>query len=990
MALVRTWVKLVKRLGKPLTICEIGPYHSAVSSTVRNKVGYVETGSEVNIRSSNAEIKCHYSIHTNVSKSHLHEHGSHLHKNEGEGYSSNLLEKELASLMEHDEVPGSNSNRKNRLVQYCDNILMSVKPSEREKSVDPYKFLKGKEGKINAETHKLLLKCAARKGNIQAALYILSLMRGADHLLNEDIFNSLIELYARTGDVKSTYSNLERMRDSGIEPSSQIWTNVARVHAVVGDVVSMEKVLEAHKEIHDQQLMDLAQTLVSSNNGKYIKQLTKYFSNNANIEDMDIANAIIELADTPNGQNIHPMMNRMTSEIASDRRDTFLENYLKTLVRARIPIEALFTIIDDITAKKKYSFATADVCEAALENGEKDLAMRLFERMHHTDIPLRTHYYWPLLIQAWGSGGEIEIFRTIEHMLRLGVPLDDDTFFYYVFPRINTSDVGGTVAKLRDMSIEPRTFVTPLMCYLLTEEDFESCLFLCAKYASMIDFSKILHPLSVAYKCNGNVEKTVRILSYAPRASGNCYSEELLINIFGQMPQEKDAREIKKFIQTFDKFDIPLMQFSQFGENNDGADDKKNKRNRLVNPAESLRKMPYKILHPREMSVDQLECHLIELRSKEMNKRGVLRKLLMEYCRGKDVKRVSELKKEYDDNGYLWSSGLYSVLFGFYTRNSEIKEATQLYQLLREYHKHFKIDSDKLVSFACALVKEKQIEQAMQVLKSSSTPFSSNSSNKFLSKECWRLLDTVAHSEFAEMTQSILDILVKFGYCEINNAILGPVIRQYLLMNNVEEAVESFKRFARQYKCTPLRQELMLVLLKAIQSNDSSKERFVELLDDVRIIIADIHGSEQSNADIFVGFARAGMRLELLQFFENNHISNDLFVRTLEYISEDEKLSTLNEIFQTCTNLPASHKQSLCEQIVSLYCRSGDCQGAIELCRKMMQADITFSRTFIIKLVNLLKSHKVPVPEDLEIPSGITAEKPSLSRGNNSRFGRNE
>jgi len=45
------------------------------------------------------------------------------------------------------------------------------------------------------------------------------------------------------------------------------------------------------------------------------------------------------------------------------------------------------------------------------------------------------------------------------------------------------------------------------------------------------------------------------------------------------------------------------------------------------------------------MNVEELEAHLIELKSKEMNTRGVLRKLLQAHCRFNNVDRALQIKK---------------------------------------------------------------------------------------------------------------------------------------------------------------------------------------------------------------------------------------------------------------------------------------------------------------------------------------------------------
>ena len=50
-----------------------------------------------------------------------------------------------------------------------------------------------------------------------------------------------------------------------------------------------------------------------------------------------------------------------------------------------------------------------------------------------------------------------------------------------------------------------------------------------------------------------------------------------------------------------------------------------------------------------------------------------------------------------------------------------------------------------------------------------------------VSRNCWRLLSAMAENTDAEQTRSMLHKLQQLGYCSINNALLGPVIRAHLI-----------------------------------------------------------------------------------------------------------------------------------------------------------------------------------------------------------------
>jgi hypothetical protein len=49
-----------------------------------------------------------------------------------------------------------------------------------------------------------------------------------------------------------------------------------------------------------------------------------------------------------------------------------------------------------------------------------------------------------------------------------------------------------------------------------------------------------------------------------------------------------------------------------------------------------------------------------------------------------------------------------------------------------------------------------------------------------VSRNCWRLLNSVAENTDPEQTRSMLQKLAQLGYCSVNNILLGPVIRAHL------------------------------------------------------------------------------------------------------------------------------------------------------------------------------------------------------------------
>lgn len=117
------------------------------------------------------------------------------------------------------------------------------------------------------------------------------------------------------------------------------------------------------------------------------------------------------------------------------------------------------------------------------------------------------------------------------------------------------------------------------------------------------------------------------------------------------------------------------------------------------------------------MSVDELECHLIELTNKNMETRGVLRKLIQAHSRLGNDARVEELRTKLEDSGYKKSAGMTANLMQTYINTKESQMALQLYQELKTKYPGFNVDDYKLLDLAGVLVDENKLDEAMKLLK---------------------------------------------------------------------------------------------------------------------------------------------------------------------------------------------------------------------------------------------------------------------------------
>lgn len=116
------------------------------------------------------------------------------------------------------------------------------------------------------------------------------------------------------------------------------------------------------------------------------------------------------------------------------------------------------------------------------------------------------------------------------------------------------------------------------------------------------------------------------------------------------------------------------------------------------------------------MNVEQLECHLLELENKNMEIRGILRKLIQLHSSTGNRKRVAELRDKFISLGYNETPGMKSSVMHSYIQSKNLTAALDIYQEIKLLHPNFKMDSFKTVDLAALLVENGKTEDALDVL----------------------------------------------------------------------------------------------------------------------------------------------------------------------------------------------------------------------------------------------------------------------------------
>jgi leucine-rich PPR motif-containing protein, mitochondrial len=385
------------------------------------------------------------------------------------------------------------------------------------------------------------------------------------------------------------------------------------------------------------------------------------------------------------------------------------------------------------------------------------------------------------------------------------------------------------------------------------------------------------------------------------------------------------------------------------------------------------------LVHPRDMNLEQLECHLLELQAKDMNPRGVLRRLLTLNCREGKLERAKEVKAMCDQLNVDLSPGMMANIFDLYVRTKDTAKATETLDEVRARFPGFLVDEHKIIDYAALLVEEQQFDQAKAALKKHASQRTVKGGEKIL-KNLWKLLKNVSVASAAakapeNLTSTFFKLLVQLGYCDArNNTLLGPVIREHLLKGELRLAVERYKEFCTKYRKTPLQMELYTALIGVSNNNyagqsDLTAEEAKTQLNDCVAASSAIHGPENTHIHLVIALAEVGTANQLRKLLIDPavRISFNTLLKQCEHLSEMGKIEPVLRLAKSSRGLGNINEQELYNTILNHFVRVNDCDAAIGLYERILDDDFKLSATFMGNLVDLLAKNNLAVPTSVAI-----------------------
>lgn len=367
----------------------------------------------------------------------------------------------------------------------------------------------------------------------------------------------------------------------------------------------------------------------------------------------ELRNICIELIHANEARKAFRIIEQLPVPKFSDNEDSdgYATFFLSELIRSGTAVDDVLELSQKLVRSKRNVRALHVCCEVSLRHDVPESLTYLKELA--SVEPLRPHYFWPLFLRNFRIHGESGILSVLTEMDRLQVQLDYETIANYVLLKlpITLKDVRLGIKMLEDKGLVMVQLITPLTAHLIYQDRLNDATDLVRTYSARIDREALLWPILTFIK---NAKYSSSSIDFKPLAlllkalaskSGVATTSSVAVkyDLAGQLLMELVSNNTKRIsysnltalLLELQAQGVRISSFSgevlqQYLGNCSAIDLKKQAEEVLtkicdkrlnVSAAEQLDDFVH-IMHPRDMQLDELECHLVELQSKNLNFRG--------------------------------------------------------------------------------------------------------------------------------------------------------------------------------------------------------------------------------------------------------------------------------------------------------------------------------------------------------------------------------
>ncbi|NWW77262.1 LPPRC protein, partial [Climacteris rufus] len=850
---------------------------------------------------------------------------------------------------------------------------------QNEHKFSPTEFLaKMEEANVqpNRVTYQRLIAAYCNEGDIEGASKILGFMKNKELPITEAVFSSLIKGHARSGDMKSAENILSVMRMAGVEPGPDTYLSLLDVYAEKGDADSIKKTIEKVEKtegyLMDRILMQVILSLARAGYPQHIEDIKGRirFERELIPDAMNLCLTLI----THGFEDISFSILKCLGHLGRDNMDQG-SFFLQHCVNRDVPLNKLKQFCSELKEAKMHSAPLPFVLRCALETNRSALAIDVMKMMKEEGLPLRPHYFWPLLVLHQKEKNLKGIFEVLKVMQKLGVDLDAETYIDYVFNNFADTETAFAELKKNDCLFESvGLYVAELRCEAAQGRLDKVLSILSSPNTPPIDSRQFRNSLIFGFKSSDDVHLWSKITELLYKDERYCLTPpgpteavgyflyHLIDSMSDSEVQAKEER-LRQYFHQLKKMNIviPTSHYSGICRLLDSSQVPE-----LIKVCGSIA-IILNLKNLAKSDVSALEKKLEKQKAENQPITDVLKQLIHALCEEENMQKALEVKAKYEPDMVV---GGYAALINLCCRHDNVEEAMNLKEKVFPRNSPVALDSGKYVALIEALEKHGRLEDAINILtemKEKDVPISGRTVASFL-----HILNAAATRGDVGTVNRLHDAIVNLGLVQ-TAALHSPLITVHLEKDDMPAALEAFISCYKKYGKVL---QLHNIYCKLVEKGDA------DLLQKVSDFVSREYGDMMALYDLFFAFLETGKYKEAKKVIETPGLR--AHPGRLQWFTKrcilKNQTEALEQLVQLTQNLFECDRDDMYYHLLQMCDNNNDWGKAEAIWTKIQEENIVPREKTLILLADVFEKNGQVVP--FEVPKVRREERRSLSAAN--------
>uniref|UniRef100_A0A8C4T1E5 Leucine rich pentatricopeptide repeat containing n=1 Tax=Erpetoichthys calabaricus TaxID=27687 RepID=A0A8C4T1E5_ERPCA len=830
------------------------------------------------------------------------------------------------------------------------NALLKVYLQNEHKFL-PTEFLSKMEAASivpNRVTYQRLISAYCNEGDIEGASKILGFMKNNNLPITEAVFSALVTGHARASDMENAENILSVMKTAGIEPGPDTYLALLRAYAEKGDIEHIKQTLETIEKTNvsllDRDLLQVIFSLSKSGHEKLVPDILERMRHDRGYIP-DAMNLCLTLVTRGLEDTAFEVLKTFPSNHSEGQNGDAMDLgnfFLRHCVNMDKSIDRLKMYCRKLQESDLHTSALQFTLYCALDAKKTGMAVELMKEMKMDGLPVRQHYFWPLLIHHQKHKNVQGTSEVLRAMQELGLETDVDTYSNYILSSFDSLDSARAVLKEEGCSLDSPEFAAAELRIEASRGRLENVLSL-REYTGISSWILVTSPCLCV--CHHVIILSLQITELLYRDGRYCQTPSrptdlvgfFLYNLIDSMSDsEVQAKEevLRQYFHQLKEMDIVIPVNTYRG---------------IRNLLDSYH-VPELIKVCAELcpgsKVSELESNLRDLKA-EGRLSGIL---TTGFCLRQNLQKALEVKETYEDDMAL---GGYAALINQCCRHGKAEEAFSLKQELNRKDSSATLDINKYLSLVKVLSKDGQLQDAVDILKEikeKNVELRDSSSTSF-----FHILNASAMRGEEEAIKRLQDEIFTLDLAKPSANLCSPLVTVYLERGDLPGALDATMDCQKKYSQLP---RLHDILCKLVENGET------ELLQKAMDFISQERGEMTMLYDIFFAFLQTKKYKEARRIIE----TPGLRARSgrLQWFAEKcittNQVDTLEQLVEMTQKLFESDRDEMYYYLLRSYLENGDWKKAEVAWTKMQEENIIPRDRTLRLLAEILESGGQEVP----------------------------